>query len=104
MDWVNTIQSRPECVSSGACPVPDEFFKLSEFTDYHTGIGIPIFLIENIYTHSDYSENENLTKYWTSDWKDSLTPNFTDRTFLFCERPNFLMGLIEGNNKGTRDF
>ena len=29
---------RPECISIPECPLPEEFFEMSEFDDYETGI------------------------------------------------------------------
>jgi hypothetical protein len=36
----HSILLRPECVTIQECPLPDEFFKMSELSDNETGIGM----------------------------------------------------------------
>ena len=40
LPWFTLFLLRPECVTIQECPLPDEFFKMSELSDNETGIGM----------------------------------------------------------------
>ena len=82
------------------CPLPEDFFAMSELEDYETGISkdCEAFYYALLILSS---ENENLTKFWESDWDLGIKPLFEDRTILSCKLRNHLMrsfdGLLSGN-------
>ena len=95
---------RPECISLPECPLPEDFFQMSELEDYETGISIECSICFSF--HVVVSENENLTKFWESDWDEGTTPFFEDRTVLACKLRNHLMWPIneEINGENTYNF
>ena len=77
---------------------------MSELEDYETGISIDFFICFSF--HVVVSENENLTKFWESDWDEGTTLFFEDRTVLACKLRNHLMRPIneEINGENTCNF
>ena len=75
---------------------------MSELEDYETGISIECSIYFSF--NAVILENENLTKFWESDWDEGTTPFFEDRTVLVCKLRNHLMRPIDEELNGEKIF